>query len=337
MKWQNDLAVRRAKGDISLAGQRHRCCRLRGRKMRRVGLALAVALLLTACVSAGEKRPTPTPTTQGVPPESYRRALAAATRTFEQALDSVAAATTYEALKARLDRASKASATVAARLNKTPVPADVRAEHEALVTAFRQLKGDIDFLPVDEQELCTASVVLPRVAKLAGFVAVRNAGRALAAKGGANGYNVELELPATPVVTGRRLATGQFVRPGSRTGRGVLKILNGPDGDAVVVLALGKRPVISVYVRKSSRFTVRGIRDGTYKIFMATGQDWDARAHGFARNCAFEQFDEPFKFWTSTTATRISWSVWTVDLGGGGSGHMANTPSSDVLPADFPA
>jgi hypothetical protein len=307
--------------------------------MRRVGLALGAALLLTACVSSGEQRATPTPTTKGVPPESYRRGLAAATRPIEVALGSVAAATTYESLTARLDRASKASSTTAARLNRLPVPAEVRAEHEALVTAFRQLKGDLAELGlhVDWQEVCTASVVLPRVAKLAGFVAVRNAGKALAAKGGTNGYEVELRLPATPVVGGRRLATGQFVRPGSRTGRGVLKIFNGPDEDAVVVLALGKRAAISVYVRKSSHYTVRGIRDGTYKVFMATGQDWDARAHGFARNCAFEQYDEPFRFWTSTTATRISWSVWTIDLGSGRPGNTPNTPSSDLLPSDFPA
>jgi hypothetical protein len=307
--------------------------------MRRVGLALAMALLLTACVPAGGKRPTPTPTTRGVPPEGYRRALAAATRTLEDALDGVAAATTYESLRARLDRASKASATAAARLNRAPVPADVRAEHEALVTAFRQLKGDLGNLglPVHDQELCTASVVLPRVAKLAGFVAVRHAGSALAAKGTANGYRAEVRLPATPVVTGRRLATGQFVQPGSRTGRGVLTILNGQDEDSLVVLALGARPVISVYVRKGGNVTVRGIRDGTYRIFTTRGQDWDARAHGFARNCAFDRFDEPFKFWTSTTATRISWSVWHIGLGSGGPRHLAKTPTSDLLPSDFPA
>jgi hypothetical protein len=304
--------------------------------MRRVGLALATALLLTACVSAGEQRATPT--TKGVPPEGYRRALAAATRTVEVALGSVAAATTYESLRARLDRASKASATAAARLNRVPVPAEVRTEHAALVTALRQLKGDLADLElhVHWQELCTASVVLPRAAKLAGFVAVRDAGRALAAKGGTNGYKAELRLPATPVVTGRRLATGQFVRPGSRTGRGVLKIFNAPDQDAVVALALGKRSAISVYVRKGSNYTVRGIRDGTYKIYMTTGQDWDARARGFARNCGFERYDEPFKFWTSTTATRISWSVWTIDLGSGRPGNKPNTPSSDLLPSDFP-
>lgn len=307
--------------------------------MRRVGLALAAALLLTACVSNGEQRATPTPTTKGVPPEGYRRALAAATRTFEVALGSVAAATTYESLRARLDRASKASGTTAARLNRVPVPVGVRAEHEALVTAFRQLKGDLGFLgiPVHDQELCTASVVLPRVAKLAGFVAVRDAGKALAAKGGTNGYKAELRLPPTPVVRGRRLATGQFVRPGSRTGRGVVTIFNGLDQDAVVALALGKRSASSVYVRKGANYTVRGIRDGTYKIFTATGKDWDARAHGFARNCAFKGFDEPFKFWTSTTATRISWSVWHIGLGSGGPRRLAKTPSSDLLPSDFPA
>jgi hypothetical protein len=52
--------------------------------MRRAGLALAAVLLLGACVSDGEKQPTPT--TRGVPPEGYRRALAAATRPVQVAL-----------------------------------------------------------------------------------------------------------------------------------------------------------------------------------------------------------------------------------------------------------
>ncbi|MGH3836839.1 MAG: hypothetical protein ACRDSF_14250, partial [Pseudonocardiaceae bacterium] len=86
----------------------------------------------------------------------------------------------------------------------------------------------------------------------------RDASHALAAKGALQNYHVEQD---------RRLDNGQFVRAGSLTGRGELTIDNGGDQDAVVSLAMNKSPAFSVYVRNGSKYTVKGIRDGTYEIF----------------------------------------------------------------------
>lgn len=296
---------------------------------------LAAAVLLGACVPGGggdgSMRQRPDPGTDPAVAAAYRTALATRTRPVRMALGNVATATSYESLNTRLDRAQEASRVAAVQLDKLAAPAEVRAAHSDLVGAFRQLKGDLAFLSVDvsAQDLCTASVVLPRIAKLGGMTAAHAAGRALAAKG----YPVDLRLPAR-AGPARRPLTGQFIRPGTRTGRGVLKIRNSGDRDVVVTLALGTRPVYSVYVRKRSNHQVSGIRDGTYRIFVASGREWDPRARGFARECHFERYDEPFKYWTSVTATRIGWSVWTIGMGGG---DPANTPVSELLPGDAPA
>ncbi|MCW2913774.1 MAG: hypothetical protein JWN52_1842 [Actinomycetia bacterium] len=55
-------------------------------------------------------------------------------------------------------------------------------------------------------------------------------------------YKLDLKVPAAGKETSRRLSNGSFVRSGSRGARGALTIDNGGSDDAVITLALGKRP-----------------------------------------------------------------------------------------------
>ncbi len=158
-----------------------------------------------------------------------------------------------------------------------------------------------------------------------GLVSVRDASQALAAKGGLQNYQVEQN---------RRLDNGQFVRAGSRAGRGELTIDNGSNHDAVVSLAVNKNPAFSVYVRNGSQYTVKGIRDGTYEIFFTTGVDWDSQNRTFTRDRTFQRFDDTLKFATTRTATEIRWSTWSITLHSV-IGGTAN--ASEVNPNDFPA
>lgn len=156
-------------------------------------------------------------------------------------------------------------------------------------------------------------------------VSARDAGQAQTARGGPQNYQVQQD---------RRLNNGQFVRGGSRTGRGELTIDNGSNRDAVITLATNKSPTFAVYVRNGSKYTVKGIRDGTYEIFYTTGADWDSQNRTFTRDRTFKRFDDTLKFATTKTATEIRWSTWTATLhpviGG-----TAN--ASEVNPNDFPA
>jgi len=75
---------------------------------------------------------------------------------------------------------------------------------------------------------------------------------------------------------------------------------------------------------------VTGVRDGTYRIFVASGVDWDGSLRAFTRTCDFRKFDDTLKF--STTSTQFT--VWTITLQATGGG---NTPTSDVDPDQFPS
>ncbi|MGH3765747.1 MAG: hypothetical protein ACRDS0_29145 [Pseudonocardiaceae bacterium] len=127
----------------------------------------------------------------------------------------------------------------------------------------------------------------------------------------------------------RRLGNGEFIRAGSRTGQGELSIDNGGNHDGVVTLAVNKSPIYSVYVQQGSKYTVTGIRDGTYEVFFTTGVDWDSQNRNFTRDRSLQRFDDVFSF-TTTSAAATSWSITIYPVPDG------NANSSLVNPNDFP-
>jgi hypothetical protein len=315
--------------------------------IRTVAVLLAVVLLLGACDrfggdgsgTGGKRAGGDTLGAVGPPasPAAYRQLLATVGAPVSTALAGVTEAKSLTALTSRLLRAERVTGQAAERLSQTAPPEDLRAEHADVVQAFRRLHGDLGGLrdAVEGRELCASSVVMARLGKSDGLAAVHDAGKALTNRGRAQGYVFGLLVPPTSNEQNRRLSNGQLVRPGSRTGRGELTVDNGGGSrDAVITLAVGKRPAFSVYVRKHAKHTVGGIRDGTYRVYYTTGTDWDPKARAFTRGCAFERFDDTFKFETTHTATRVEWVEWTVTLQPV-SGGTART--SDVHPNDFPA
>jgi hypothetical protein len=295
----------------------------------------AAMLLMSACGGVARDASV-TGDGQGASPQSYRRALAAAARPVGTALAGMAGARALQALAARLAQAEQATGQAAEQLGQTTPPQEVRAEHADLVQALKQLNGDLGVLrdAVQGRRLCASSAVMARLGQADGLAAVRDASSALAAKGGPQGYKLDLRVPATPREQSRRLPNGQFVRQGSRSGRGELTIDNSSQLDTVVTLALGKRPAFSVYVRNHAKQKVGGIRDGSYQIYYTTGVDWDPRVRAFTRKCTFERFDDAFKFTTTQSAAEVVWTTWSVGLEPVAGG---NADTSEVAPNDFPA
>jgi hypothetical protein len=294
-------------------------------------MLLAAALLAGCGSSGGDGADSSGPAAS---PDAYRQALAEAGKPVAAALAGSANAKTLKALAARLVDAEQAAGQAADQLGGITPPEDVRAEHSELVQGFKQLNADLGGLrdAVEGRELCTASVVMARIGKAEGLGAVRDASKVLAAKGGGQGYKVSLVAPPPQGQPGRP-SNGQFVRQGSRTGRGELTIDNGAGQDAVITLAVGKRPTFAVYVRKGAKHTVTGIQDGTYHVFFTSGTGWDRKTRAFSRNCSFDRFDESMKFETTQTATQTEWSTWTITLQPVAGG---NAPTSEVDPDDFP-
>jgi hypothetical protein len=137
-------------------------------------------------------------------------------------------------------------------------------------------------------------------------------------------------LPAAPKQQSRRLANGAFVKKPGKRGLGHLEIKNGA-GDTTISLVptSGKKPTLTVYVRSKAKFTATGVADGTYRIYSATGQDWNPSKKGFTRGCGFTKFDDTFKFTTTSTASTI-WQITLTPVANG------NASTSSVDPDAFP-
>lgn len=301
----------------------------------KVAALMAAIFTLGACKatintgSPSAQRTTATP----VSPAAYRNALLAGLAPVNTALGKLAGAGSYKELTARISDLESAADQAATTLGGQAPPSAVAAEHAKLTAALRQFGDDLSTLgdDVSGRGLCTTSSARGQLGRADGTAALRAAVAALAAK--SPDYQIPLNLPSAQKQSTHRLANGHFLRSGSRGGRGSLTIDNGRDSDAVVTLAIGKHPKLSVYVRKNKKFTVHGITDGTYKVFFAGGVDWDAKTHRFARKCAFQQFDDTLPFKTIRTATQIRWKTWSISLQPVAGGTAS---TRDVDPGDYP-
>ncbi|PRY27636.1 hypothetical protein [Pseudosporangium ferrugineum] len=270
-----------------------------------------------------------TPTTAGpVTPEQYAQVLAASDtaikapfarlNTGDNAAFARAAPTAANAIRAE-----------AGKLRSTKPPSGAESVHFRLTQGLENLGDMVEETAGTKQE-CPAASPYAAVLQSGWADGLREDAKKLVAADPA--YRFGSFLPAEPKQQNRRLKTGTFVKRSSTGGLGHLKIKNGAS-DTLISLVPNKgkkpKPVFTVYVRKGGTYTAKGIRDGTYRIYTASGQDWNAGKKGFTRNCHFSKFDDTFKF----TTTSFSSSIWTITLtpmiGG-------NASTSDVDPNAFP-
>jgi hypothetical protein len=101
--------------------------------------------------------------------------------------------------------------------------------------------------------------------------------------------------------------------------------------DAVVTLAPqgSSTATATVYLWAGGSFTIKGIRDGTYEVFVTGGQDWDDALKIFGVGCSSEKFSDTFAFTTS----RSTYTIWDIKLSVSSGG---NTSASPVDPGSVP-
>jgi hypothetical protein len=316
---------------------------LRAPATLRAGALVLGAVLLVGGCTGGDAAPnvdepsteesasptsTPEPT---VDPAAYKRSLALTVRPVNQALVGVANARGLPALAASIGKAQTALGKAAQDLESLEPPDAAAAEHSRLAQALSDLSADLGGVTdgVEGKELCAHSSVLGQLGKARGMTSIPAATKALTAKG----FTVNVVIPKTPPVQNRRLPTGHYLRRGSTSGNGSLTIDNGTDSDTVITLAKGKQPTSVVYVRAHGRFEIKKVRDATYTVYYATGQDWDSASRSFTRQCGFKKFDKEAKFTTTRRGNYIYYSRFSLTLqpvvGG-------NATTSDVDPKDFP-
>jgi hypothetical protein len=279
----------------------------------------------TTATGEGAAPATSTPLT----PVQYQQALAASDKAIGATFQKLNTSDSAAYAKAAPAAANTIRAE-AAKLQATVAPAGASVVHDKLVTELESL-GDM------VTESATAKKDCPAASPWAGMLqsgwadGIRQDAKKLAATDPT--YKFGTFLPAAPKEANRRLKNGTFVKRTSTGGSGHLKIKNGADDAAIsLVPTKGKKPkpVLTVYVRGGKSFTAKGVRDGTYRIYTASGEDWDAGKKGFTRDCSFSKFDDTFKF----TTTSVSSTIWTITmtpiLGG-------NASTSDVDPNAFPS
>jgi hypothetical protein len=300
-------------------------------------VATLSVLLVGACSgesgNGGGTAQSQTPTPKAISVQEYGTTLAGAIDPLESALKNLAKAKAYKGLNGRVTAVETAAAKAVTKLSPITPPAELAGEHSQLVTALQAFHDELGGLSskVGDRALCTGSAVRAGLGDADGTSTLRDALAAVSAK--LPDVRPALTLPPAGQKGDARPSNGKLIRAGNGDGRGELTIDNGGSNDAVVTLSKGRKPAVSVYVRKNKKHTVKGVPDGTYAVFFTGGDAWDGTARAFGRNCAFQRFEDPMKFRTIRTATQIRWSVWTVTLQRvvGGTARTA-----DVDPNDFP-
>jgi hypothetical protein len=307
----------------------------RGRASGIVAVTSGVLVASACSVNVGDDGETRSqaPKPRPVSVQQYGTTLTGAVDPLESALKGLAKARAYKRLDDRVTAVEAAAGRAAATMSRVTPPAELADGHAQLVDALQAFHGELGGLRdrVADQGLCSGTTVRAGLGDADGTSTLRDALAAVDAK--LPGDPLVLTLPSAGQKAGSRPPNGRFIRAGNRGGRGELTIDNGGSGDAVVTLSKGRRPAISVYVRAGKKFTVKGVPDGSYSVFFTGGGTWDAKARAFGRDCAFQRFEESFKFRTTTTATQIRWSTWSITLQPV-EGGTART--SEVDPDDFP-
>jgi hypothetical protein len=328
--------------------------RPRGRFARRRPLLAAAAiarLLVVACGAAvalrlsgsggggtlGTRRaaagqsasasPRPSP----ISPAAYDQALAAADTALIPAFQQVVAAATVQALHTAAKAAATVVDTETDKLAAIVPPAAADAAHRMLVNGLTRVEDDLNSMGSGYGSACTGAGAAAYFNDSTPITLVRSAAQALGTADPAHPYTFGKFIPPAGAKAERRLNNGAFVKRGGRRGSGELKIENGGSVDTAITIAPAntKQAMVIVYVRAGSNFTAKGIPDGTYQVYMASGRDWDAATRGFTRDCEFEKFADTFDYRT----TRTTYTVWTITLTPVAGGNARTDP---VDPGAYP-
>ncbi|AVT40343.1 hypothetical protein [Plantactinospora sp. BB1] len=305
-------------------------------------VALAVPLLIWAGNRGSDDPPSnrtasgqdgePSPSAAPISVQEYQALLAEVDKALAPGFTQLGAAKNPKAVGAAAGTIGRTLDQQISALSNVVPPQNAATAHADLL---RGLEGMVDSITetgsaAGAGEVCLGSSALARLSRDPAAEDVRTAQQALAAADPAQPYQVGKFVPKKTADSNRRLSNGAYIKR-VRSGQGQLKIENGGSSDAVINLVLGsaKTPTVSVYVRAKGKHTVSSVKDGTYRIYMTGGKDWDARAKAFSRNCNFQRFEDTFKF----TTTSSQYTIWTITLTPVAGG---NAQTSEVDPNSFP-
>jgi hypothetical protein len=273
--------------------------------------------------------PQPPPTTPSVEAAaSYQQALTALATALSSGLTELNNAQTPQSISTAVNDLNNALQQAAPAFDNPP-PADAQEANPTLVSALQSLtSSDLSTVgsAAKADQVCLGPAATALLSRTASLAQLRTAITSLSAA-----YQFTAALPPVSQDGARSAATGSIVTGATRQGLGQLTITNGGGTDATVGLVPGQghTPMVTVYVAKGASFTLDHIQDGTYQIYVTSGDDWDSGTRLFSRNCAFQQFDQTMNF----TTTPAAYTTYTITLTPVVNG---NATESSVDPGNFP-
>ena len=126
---------------------------------------------------------------------------------------------------------------------------------------------------------------------------------------------ITIDPYATPTrIVYPRLMTGMIITGNNMYGGEGELIIDNTKGDSDVVSILtyqnNKKPLIGVFIQKWTSFTINNINDGSYDLYILSGENWNLNTKQFNNNSGYMKFEDSFTFTTSNT----EFTIWRVTL-----------------------
>jgi hypothetical protein len=253
--------------------------------------------LLGGCQLVGrgpERASAPTNTTT-VSVANYARQLTIDAERIRSGIALISGARTYDELQTQIWAGAAVISDVSARWRGFATPSGTKAAHDRYIGLLSDLHRQIILAggAVSLQKICAAPSVLDNLNQSGVPAKLDAAGQELAAVTSGQFQPGEL-VPVGDSQASRPLATGTLIR-GRLTGplRNYVTIDNKGSSDVTLTLARGKRgktPVLSIFVKRKAKATLRGVPNGTYQSYVAEGRGWDRKLRVFTRDCAFFRY-----------------------------------------------
>ena len=261
---------------------------------------------------------------------AYQRQLTLATRRIRASIGELRRLGAVPKLSTWFDDAEKDFSKADSLLGEVAPPEPVADIHLKLSSAIVGIATSLTRRDLETRDrlICAAPSALPQLAIDGIGPDLRAAEKVLKRKG----FRLDLSVIWRAKQPNRRLPTGRFLVDGLRGGANTVTIENRGGLDGIVAFAQGsQRPLMSVYVRKKSEFTISGMVDGSYDVYFTLGQDWDARYRTFTRFCSFLKSDNK----ANLTSSATQYTIGTLTFGLP-AGSKQGSRSTVIDPEDFP-
>jgi hypothetical protein len=259
-----------------------------------MAVLLAVPVGGVLWLSEGPGKPDSKPTPAAAPPAevAYQEALAQIDATLGPLYARLAQGGQPLVVKQSAIAAAEATRAAGEKLAGMTPPAPVTDAHKQLAEGLTQLAGDLS--TVATTPICAASAGAVALNRAASADQVRTAAATLHTADPAHSYTVAGFLPEKAAVQVQRPANATVLKPPATAGTRTLELRNTSTEDYMVLVAAEDPKVATagVFVQAGGTAKIDKLPFGSFRVFLASGADWDPAGAGFTSNCALWRYEK---------------------------------------------